>query len=303
MNWKQLLSSITSSVDEELRLRNAYLVTENQILRQQISGRVSLSDGDRQALAEIGQKLGRKALEEIATIAKANTILSWHRKFATQQCDGSKPRTSVGRPRIDQELVELVVRMAKENRSWGYDRIVGALTNLGYTISDQTVGNILKRSGIPPAPVRKKTRSWSEFIRIQLELLGATHFFTSTVWSRLMLVIFGLLVFVHVGRHPKHFTDVTASLMTWFSLRDAAVERWMRSVLKHVMLRLRGCGNAVGQSLHAAYEIHEHQEVLPRSSGKVILLPGVHPRPIRDGPRRHRPRLGEILRTEEREAA
>jgi hypothetical protein len=297
------LASITSSVDEELCLRNAYLVTENQILRQQIPGRVSLSNGDRQALAEIGQKLGRKALEEIATIAQANTILSWHRKFATQQCDGSKPHTSVGRPRIDQELVALVVRMAKENRSWGYDRIVGALTNLGYTISDQTVGNILKRSGIPPAPVRKKTMSWSEFIRIHMDVLGATDFFTSTVWSRVMLVISGLLVFVHVGRHPKHCTDMTASLMTWFSLWDAAVERWMRAVLKHVMLRLRGCGNAVRRPLRAACELHEHQEDLPRSSGKVILLPGVHARPIRDGPRRHRPRLGEMLISEERQAA
>ena len=66
---------------------------------------------------------------------------------------------------MDQEIEDLVVRMARENRSWGYDRIVGALANLGYTISDQTVGNILKRHGIPPAPERKKTMTWQEFIR------------------------------------------------------------------------------------------------------------------------------------------
>jgi putative transposase len=116
MDWKQLLASITRSVDEELRLRNAYLVTENRILRQQIMGLVPLSNGDRLALAEIGQQLGRKALAEIATIAQPDTILAWHRKFVAQPYDGIQPRTSIGRPRIDKELENLVVRLARENR-------------------------------------------------------------------------------------------------------------------------------------------------------------------------------------------
>ena len=157
MDWKKLLGTITASVDEEIRLRNAYLVAENRILRQQINGRVQLTDGDRRTLAVLGQKLGRQALEEVATVAKADTILAWHHKFANQTADTSAPHKSVGRPRVDQEMQSLVVQMARENRSWGYDRIVGAL--LGYTISDQTVGNILKRHGIPPAPERKKTMS------------------------------------------------------------------------------------------------------------------------------------------------
>ena len=67
MDWKKLLGSITESVNAELRLRNAYLVAENRMLRQQISGRVQLTESDRQALAEIGQKLGKKTLAEIAT--------------------------------------------------------------------------------------------------------------------------------------------------------------------------------------------------------------------------------------------
>src|SRR5262249_7681525 len=87
MNWKKLLGSITASVDEELRLRNAYLVAENRILRQQITGRVQLTDSDRKALAEIGQQLGKKALAEIATVAKPDTILAWHRTCAGRQCD------------------------------------------------------------------------------------------------------------------------------------------------------------------------------------------------------------------------
>jgi hypothetical protein len=101
MNWKQLLASITGSVDVELRLRNAYLTAENRILHTHIKGRVPLTDAERKTLAEMGQKLGKKALEEVATIAQPDTILAWHRTLMAQACDRSPPRKSVGRPRMD----------------------------------------------------------------------------------------------------------------------------------------------------------------------------------------------------------
>ncbi len=131
MDWKQLLASITNSVDEELRLRNAYLVAESRILRNQIPGRVHIADAECQILAELGQQLGKKALAEVATIAQPDTILAWYRTLVAQPCQHVQPRKSVGRPRLDKALENLVVRMARENRSWGYDRIVGALMNLG----------------------------------------------------------------------------------------------------------------------------------------------------------------------------
>lgn len=136
MDWKQLLVYISGSVEEELLLRIEYLVAENRILRDQITGRVHLSDAERQTLAAIGKKLSKQALEEVASIVKPDTILAWHRKLVAQKFDGSAHRTSLGRPRIDPELEALVVRMAQENRSWGYDRIQGALKHLGYAISD-----------------------------------------------------------------------------------------------------------------------------------------------------------------------
>ncbi len=201
MDWKQLLISITSSVDEELRFRNAYLVTENRILRKQIQGRVQLTASERRELAVMGQRLGKKALEEIATVAKPDTILAWHRTLADQKVDTSEPPTSVGRPRIGKEIEDLVLRMARENRSWGYDRMVGALANLGYRLSDQTVGNILKRHGVPPAPVRKSTTTWKAFIRIHMAVLGATDFFPSEGWRRCVLVISSLCCFLYGGFH------------------------------------------------------------------------------------------------------
>src|SRR4030095_8322501 len=155
MSWKTLLAYITGTVDQELLLRNEYLVTENRILRHQITGRVRLTDGARKTLAEIGQKLGKQALAEVAKIVKPDTILAWHRTLVAQKFNGSQQRQSPGRPTIAEELEALIVRIAQENRSWGYDRIVGALANLGLTVSAQTVGNVLKRHGIAPAPERK----------------------------------------------------------------------------------------------------------------------------------------------------
>jgi putative transposase len=147
MDWKALLACITGSVGEQLLLRNEYVVEENRILRNQIEGRVQRTDAERPTLAAIGKRLGKQALEEVATIVKPDTILVWHRKLVAQKIDGSEQRKSVGRPRVDKEIEDLVMQMAKENRGWGYDRIAGALAELGYDISDQSVGNILKRRG------------------------------------------------------------------------------------------------------------------------------------------------------------
>jgi putative transposase len=183
MDWQHLLASITGTVEQELLLRNEYLVPENRILRNQIKGRLRLSDGERKTLADIGQKLGKQALQEVAKIVKPDTILGWHRQLVAQKCDGSQQRKGPGRPTIDQELEALVVRMARENRSWGYARIVGALANLGHTIRAQTVGNMLKRHGLPPAPERQTTTTWTEFIRTHMEVLVATDFFTAEVWT------------------------------------------------------------------------------------------------------------------------
>jgi putative transposase len=209
MDWKTLLAYIMGSVDQELLLRNEYLVTENRLLRNQIQGRVRLTDGERKTLAEIGQRLGKHALAKIATIVKPDTILAWHRKLVAQKFDGSHLRKTPGRRPIDAELEALVVCLAKENRRWGYDRIAGALAHLGYTISDQTVGNILKRHGIPPAPERKKTTTWKEFIRTHMAVLVATDFFTAEVWTLGGLVTYYVLFFIRLSTREVHVAGVT----------------------------------------------------------------------------------------------
>jgi transposase InsO family protein len=269
MDWKTLLAYITGTVDQELLLPNEYLVMENRILHNQIKGRVRLSTGERKALAEIGQKLGKQALEQVATIVKPDTILAWHRKLVAQKFDDSQQWKALGRPKIDPELEALVVRMAQENHSWGYDRMVGALANLGYTISDQTVGNILKRHGIPPAPEHQTTTTWQEFIRTHMDALVATDFFTAEVWTWCGLVTYYILFFIHLDSWKVYVAGVTPH----------PNEQWMRQIARNVIMEAWGF-LAPGQ-----YLIHDRdgkycpifQQIIDAAGIKRIPLPARSP--------------------------
>jgi hypothetical protein len=108
----------------------------------------------------------------VACVAKPDTILGWYRRLVAAKFDGSRYRSYPGRPRISPEMGALIVRFARENPSWGYDRIAGALINLGHDVSDQTVGNVLRRHGIAPAPKRCQTTTWKEFIRAHMAVLA-----------------------------------------------------------------------------------------------------------------------------------
>jgi putative transposase len=90
-----------------------------------------LSDAERGTLGEIGHRLGRKVLAEVATVARPDTILAWYRKLVARKFDGSQARRGPGRLRLKGEVEQLIIRVASENRYWGYDRVAGAMANLG----------------------------------------------------------------------------------------------------------------------------------------------------------------------------
>jgi putative transposase len=209
MDWPRILAYITGTVDQELLLRNDYLTAENRILRNQMSGRLRLSDSEKKTLAGIGYRLGRKGLEDVANAARPDTILGWYRKLVAQKFDGSKARRKVGRPQVDDEIEQLIVRMAIDNPSWGYDRIVGALANVGHRVSDQTVGNVLRRHGIAPVPERKHTTTWTAFIRAHMAVLAGTDFFSVEVFTLRGLVTFYVLFFIHLESRKVEVAGIT----------------------------------------------------------------------------------------------
>src|SRR6516225_9442089 len=111
------------------------------------------------------------------------TLLRWHRRLIAQKYDGSGKR-GPGRPRTAAEVEELVVRMAEQNRDWGYRRIQGALSNLGHELARSTIAAILERHGMEPAPERSRKTTWKEFLSRHWEIIVATDFFTVEVWTR-----------------------------------------------------------------------------------------------------------------------
>src|SRR5712692_8566198 len=221
--WLRLLAYVTGSVNQELLLQNEYLAAENRILRAQLPSRLRLRDPERATLAEIGKRLGRKALREVACVAKPDTILAWYRRLIAQKFDGSKHRQYPGRPPVSAGVETLVVRMARENSGWGYDRIVGALANLGHRVSDQTVGNILRRHGLAPAPKRSQNTTWKEFIRSHMAVLAGIDFFTVEVLTWRGLVTYYVLFFIHLESRRVSLAGITDS-------PDAC---WMRQVARN----------------------------------------------------------------------
>jgi hypothetical protein len=112
-------------VNRQILLQNEYLAAENRILRAHLPIRLRLTDPQRSTLAEIGKRLGRRALQAVACAAKPDTILAWYRRLVAQKFDGSKYRRYPGRPSVNREVTELVLRLARENTGWGYDRMLG----------------------------------------------------------------------------------------------------------------------------------------------------------------------------------
>ena len=108
-NWARLLAYVTGLVNQELLLQNEYLAAENRILRSHLPSRLRLSNPERETLAEIGKRLGRKALAQVACVARPDTILAWYRRLIAAKFDGSKHRSYPGRPRISPEVEALVV--------------------------------------------------------------------------------------------------------------------------------------------------------------------------------------------------
>ncbi len=175
--------------------------------------RVLLTDDQRRLLAVKGKSLGRKALMEVTTIVTPDTILRWHRQLVAQKWDYSERRQEKpGRPRVKTEIVDLVLRFARENLSWGYDRIQGALANLGHDVSDQTIGNILKEHGIEPAPDRTRQTSWKTFIKAHWDVLAAIDFTTVEVWTKGGLVTYYLLFVMELKTRRVHFAACTPTL-------------------------------------------------------------------------------------------
>jgi transposase InsO family protein len=223
--WQLLLLVLAGWVNRQQQDAIAYLRTENQILREKLGKkRILLNDDQRRRLAVKGKILGRRMLDELASIVTPETILRWHRELVARHWDYSDRRKAGGRPAATAEIVELVLRLARESPTWGYGRIQGVLANLGHRISDTTVAKILKTHGIDPAPERRRETTWKTFLKAHWDVLASVDFTTIDVWTRSGLVTYHLLFFMELATRRVHFAGLTAN----------PDEAWMLQVARNV---------------------------------------------------------------------
>jgi transposase InsO family protein len=196
-------------------------------------------------------------------------LLAWHRKLIAMKYDGSGKRTKVGRPPTEKELRDLVVKMAEENRTWGYTRIQGALANLGHEIGRGTIAAILKGAGMEPAPERERKSTWAEFLRTHWEVLGATDFFTVEVWTLSGLVRYHVLFVIRLSTREVKIAGIIAE----------PNGEWMKQIGRNLTDCLDGFLIGYHYLIHdrSALFTREFKEILERGGVKTVRLPARSP--------------------------
>jgi transposase InsO family protein len=258
--FRLLLVSVAGWLGQQQRDAIDYLREENQVLREQLGAkRLRLNDDQRRRLAAKAKMLGRRLLREIATIVTPETLLAWHRRLIAKKYDGSKHR-GPGRPRTRDEIERLIVRMAAENRDWGYRRIQGALDNLGHEVARGTIANILKEHGLEPAPERNRKTTWQEFLRRHWEVMVAADFFTVEVWTRRGLTRFLILFLIDVSTRRVEIAGIAAK----------ANGLWMEQIARNL------CDDVDGFLSGKRYLIHDRDPLFTAGFLGTLAAAGVN---------------------------
>ena len=212
--WQLYLVVLAGWINREQQQVIEYLRTENAVLKEKLGKkRILLNDDQRRRLALKGKILGRKRLREFGTLFTPDTILRWHRMLVAKKWDYSdRTEKKPGRPKIRQVIVDLTLKMAKENPTWGYESDPGRtgqsrLPDLGYNRCE----NILKSHGIEPAPTRERTGSWATFLKAHWNVLAAIDFTTVEVWTKCGLVTYYLLFVIELKTRRVHFAGCTTN--------------------------------------------------------------------------------------------
>src|SRR5262245_15978427 len=202
----------------------AYLLEENRVLRTvNRSRRLRLTDDQRCRLAVKGHVVGRRHLAAVAGIVTPDTILRWYRRLVATKYDGSNTRRP-GRPTTKPDIAALVVRMARENPTWGYTRIRGGLKHLGHDIARNTIKEILKDHGIDPAPERRAKMPWKTFLAAHWDGLAAADFFTVEVLTVAGLIRYVVLFVMKLKTRTVEIAGITRQ----------PDENWMTQVARNL---------------------------------------------------------------------
>ena len=258
-----LIAMVAGWVNRHQQHVITYLKEENQVLKSKLPrGRLHLSDTERRRLAKLAHPLSRKQLKDTVTIATPDTLMRWYNRLIANKFDGSKKRNSPGRPRVDEESEQLVMRMAEDNPTWGYRRIQGALANVGHHIDKITVRNILRRHHIDPAPKRCQAgMRWSQFLKLHWEVFAATDFFTVEVATWHGLVTYYVLVVMKLSTRRVEIAGITPHPTA------AVMQQYARQLTDHFD----------GFLLGKHYLIHDRDSTFTEAFDTMLRDSGVEP--------------------------
>lgn len=191
-----------------------YLHAENETLKEQLESndvKLKLSNTQRRKLAKSGKKLGRKRLMQYASIVTPDTLLGWHRKLVALKYT-AKRKINTERQEEMALIKEFCVKFAEENPTWGYGRIQGALSNIGYTICEATVANILRAAGIEPSPERIRKSNWKQFVRSHMATICVADFLTTEVWTVRGLVRYHTLFVMNLAKRQVQIAQISCQM-------------------------------------------------------------------------------------------
>ena len=212
---------------------------------------------ERRTLAEIGKRLGPSSCD-VACVAKPETILAWYRRLIARKFDGSKHRSYPGRPRIEPEIEALIVRMAQENGSWGYDRIAGALANLG-TRSPTRRSATCSTPRHSTAPKRSQTTTWKDFISAHMAVLAGSDFFTVEVLTWRGLTTYYVLFFLHLESRRITLAGITRH----------PTESWMTQMARNAV------DDTSGGLRQCRYVLHDRDTKFCTAFDEVLASEGI----------------------------
>ncbi len=266
--WQILLAAVAGWVNSELRDVIACMMEENKVLKEQLDKhrgrrRILLTDDQRRRLAAKAKKIGRKALFEVGCIFTPDTIMRWHTRLIAMKYDGSGKR-GVGRPRKPQELRDVIAQMARENLSWGYTRILGALKNLGHRIGRTTVRNVMLENGLDPSPQRGKGMSWAEFLAAHWEQIAAADFFTVEFMTLRGMVRYSVLFVIRLSTRKVEIAGIAP---------DPGGE-WMKQVARNLT------DATDGFVLGMKYFRHDRDPVFTKEFRHILESVGVQPKKL-----------------------
>ena len=259
--WAMLLMMMSGWMNRQQQEVIEYLKEENKILKEKIGKkRILLNDNQKMRLAHIGKRLGRKVLMDISSTFSPDTILKWHRYLVARKYDGSGNRIS-GRRHITEELEQLIVMLARKNKTWGSRRIKGALKHLGYKICHTTIDNVLKRNGYDPSPDRGRKTRWSEFLKIHWESLTAIDFFTTEIYTWAGITRYYVLVSIDYATRKVNVVGIS----------QQPYGDWMKQMARNLT------DPFAGFLKDKRYLIHDRDPLFTKEFRSILQSSGVKP--------------------------